>query len=104
MIFFWFFYYSLLIFICYLFTKIFKNKFINFFVIPLIFGIFGSIWFSNPGNPQLAPIISILFLESSIIDSNGIQRLMRPMISTVFFLEILSLLYFLKTKKIFKKK
>ena len=103
MILFWIFYYLLLIFICYLFIKTFKNKFLNFFLVPIIFGIFGSIWFSNPGNPQLAPIISILFLEASIIDSNGIQRLIRPMVSTIFFLEILSLLYYLKTKKNFQK-
>jgi len=102
MIIFWLFYYLVLIFICYSLTKIINNKFIKFFLIPIIFGIFGSFWFTQPGGNEIAPIISILFLESSILESNGIDRLLRPAISFIFLLELISLIYFFYSKKTFK--
>ena len=99
---FWFFYYLGLILICYSLSKFIDNKFIRFFFIPVIFGIFGSFWFIEPGRTEIAPIISILFLESSILESNGINRLIRPAISFIFLLEFISLIYYFYTKKIFK--
>ena len=102
MIFFWFFYYLVLIFICYSLSKIINYKFIKFFLIPIIFGIFGSFWFIEPGGKEIAPVISIIFLESSIIESNGFNRLIRPIISFTFLLELISLIYYLYTKKTFK--
>ncbi len=97
----WFLYYFSLILVCYLFSKILSNKFIKFFFIPVLFGIFGSIWFIEPGSNEVAPIVSIIFLESSILDSNGNNRLLRPMVSFVFVFQIISLLYyfFIKNSK-----
>ena len=102
MIFFWFFYYFVLIFICYSLSKIISNKFIKFFLIPIIFGIFGALWFTEPGGNEIAPIISILFLESSILESNGFDRLIRPLVSFIFLLELISLIYYFYTKKTLK--
>ena len=100
----WIIYYFLIFLICYLFSKWNKNKFINYFFIPIIFGVFGSLWFINPGDSSLAPIISIIFLESSIMDSNGLERLIRPLISSILILEILSIvLYFLRKIKTSKR-
>lgn len=97
----WFLYYFSLILVCYLFSKILSNKFIKFFFIPALFGIFGSLWFIEPGSNEVAPIVSIIFLESSILDSNGNNRLLRPMVSFVFVFQIISLLYyfFIKNSK-----
>jgi len=94
----WFLYYFSLILVCYLFSKILSNKFIKYFFIPVIFGIFGSFWFIEPGSNEVAPIVSIIFLESSILDSNGNNRLLRPMVSFVFVFQIISLLYYFSTK------
>lgn len=102
MIFFWFIYYSILILICYLFIKLVSNNFIKFFFTPILFGIFGSFWFLEPGGYEIAPIISILLLESSILEFNGLGRLLRPAISFIFFLELISLIFYFYTKKIFK--
>ena len=99
MIFFWSLYFLSLILICYFFSKIIKNRFIKYFFIPIILGIFGSIWFINPGGTSLAPTISIMFLESSIVEPNKIERLLRPMLSTIFILEILSLTLFVLKKR-----
>ena len=102
MIILWVFYYLFLIFICYSLSKIINNKFIKFFLIPIIFGIFGALWFTEPGGNEIAPIISILFLESSILESNGFNRLMRPLVSFIFLLELISLIYYFYSKKTFK--
>ncbi len=102
MIFFWFFYYLILIFICYSLSKVIQNKFIKYFLIPIVFGVFGSIWYLGPGKSEIAPTISILFLELSIIESNGIERLLRPIISLIFFLEIISLIYYFTHKRFSK--
>ena len=99
MIFIWIFYYFALTSLCYFFIKINKNKFIKFFFTPIIFGIFGSIWFLKPGSSELAPIISIIFLESSIIEPNGLNRLLRPMVSYIFLSEIISLIIYLNLKR-----
>tara|TARA_Y200000002_G_C22526123_1_gene597748 strand:- start:481 stop:795 length:315 start_codon:yes stop_codon:yes gene_type:complete len=100
---FWIFYYCILILNCFLFFKFIKNKFIKFFFIPIIFGVFGSVWFTKPGSLEISPIISILFLESSIINSNGYERLIRPLISFIIVFQMISLVYYLffsrKTKK-----
>ncbi len=102
MIIFWLFYYLVLIFICYSFAKIINNKFIKFFLTPIVFGIFGALWFIEPGGNEIAPIMSILFLESSILESNGFNRLIRPLVSFIFLLELISLIYYFYTKKTFK--
>tara|TARA_X000000368_G_scaffold397004_1_gene365748 strand:- start:1195 stop:1500 length:306 start_codon:yes stop_codon:yes gene_type:complete len=94
----WLLYYFSLILVCYLFSKILSNKFIKFFFIPVLFGIFGSFWFIEPGSNEVAPIVSIILLESSILDSNGNNRLLRPMVSFVFVFQIISLVYYFTTK------
>ena len=76
----------------------------NFFLTPIIFGLFGSIWFIEPGSYEFSPIASIFFLEASIIESNGINRLIRPLIGFIFLLELISLSYYFYLKRTFKKK
>jgi len=102
MIFFWFFYYLVLIFICFSLSKIIQKKFIKYFLIPVIFGIFGSLWYVEPGKNEIAPIISILFLELSILESNGINRLLRPALSFILFLELISLISYFTHKRFSK--
>ena len=101
---FWIVYYSLLFFLTYLFLNITSNKFLRYFFAPILIGVFGSLWFIEPGNPEIAPIISILFLELSIIESNGFERLFRPMIGFIFILELVSLTYYFLKKRLFKKR
>ena len=102
MIFFWFFYYLILICICFSLSKVIRNKFIKYSLIPIIFGIFGSLWFVEPGKNEMAPIISIIFLELSILESNGINRLLRPAISFIVFLEFISLISYFIYKRFSK--
>ena len=96
----WLIYYLILIITCYFLTRIISNK---FFSIPIIFGTFGSIWFIEPGSSEVAPIISIIFLESSILESNGLGRLLRPTISFIFLLQLISMAFYFYTNKAFKR-
>ena len=69
--------------------------------IPIILGLFGSFWFIEPGSSKIA-IISILFLESTILETNGLNRLIRPMISSIFLLELFSLFIYIFKKNFLK--
>ena len=100
----WVIYYLFLFFLILIFINLTSNKFIKFFFTPILIGIFGAFWFIEPGSNDLAPIFSILFLETSILDSNGLERLMRPLIGFIFLLEVFSLIYYFFLKKIPKKK
>ena len=99
-----FFYYLILFFLLYLFVQTINNKFIRYFFSPVLLGIFGSFWFIEPGSNNIAPIISIMFLEASILEPNGTDRLIRPLVSFIFLLELISLLVYFGNKKILRKK
>lgn len=101
---FWIFYYLMLLGICIIFSKTNNNKFINYLFVPIVFSFFGSVWFTSPGSDNLAPIFSILFLELSIIESNGINRLIRPLIVSILVFQLLSFLYYFYRKTSQKEK
>ncbi|MAV58968.1 MAG: hypothetical protein CMG07_03340 [Candidatus Marinimicrobia bacterium] len=61
------------------FCNSYKKKTLKIFIFAFIFGTLSGVWFVEPGNLNLAPIISILFLENTILSSNGVLRLIRPM-------------------------
>lgn len=103
MIFFWLFYYLLLTIISYFFINTIKNKFLIYFFTPVLFGFFGAVWFVKPESYDLAPIFSILFLELSIIEFNGMSRLLRPLLTSIFILQLFSLLIYFYQKKIKRK-
>lgn len=103
MIFFWLSYYLLLILICFFAIKALKNRFLVYFFTPVLFGFFGAIWFLKPGNYDLAPISTIIFLELFVVESNGLYRLLRPLLATIFIFQIVSLLYFFIQKEANKK-
>ena len=90
--------------ICITFSKTNNNKFINYFFVPIIFSFFGSVWFVKPGSDELAPIISILFLELSIIESNGIKRLIRPLLASIFLFQSISFVYYFYKRRDSKMK
>jgi len=103
MILFWFSYYLLLIVVCYFFIKTIKNKFLVYFFTPVLFGFFGAVWFVKPESYNLAPIFSIFFLEFSIVEPNGINRLLRPLLASIFILQLFSFLVYFYQKR-FKRK
>ena len=100
MIFFWLFYFFINFLISFSVFKILNNKFLGIVLAFLVFGTLSGIWFIYPGSQNLAPIVSIFFLENTIVESNGLIRLLRPL----FFLNSILLifgivLFFLMRKK-----
>ena len=96
----WLIYILLTLIISFLLSLFVKNNFLKFFVFFLILSIFTSFWFVEPGSSELAPIMSILILESAVVESNGFLRLMRPLIFSIFLGIIFCIGFYLyKTKK-----
>ena len=104
MLIFWIFYYLLSFLISLSVYKLFSSRVAGFTVAIFVFGLLSGTWFIYPGNQELAPIASILFLESTIIESNGYLRLLRPfIISTLLGLFFAVILIFINKKLRFYK-
>ena len=84
MIYFWILYFLLSLIISFSFYKIFNSSALKILVFSTFFGLSNGVWFVLPGSDTLAPAISILILENTVIESNGYIRLMRPMLVSFF--------------------
>ncbi len=89
---FWIAYFFLSLLICLFVSKLFNNFYLRFTIFLILMTCLCSFWFVKPGNMELAPIFSIILLENSISDNNGLIRVIRPM--GVFFI-IFSISFFL---------
>ena len=104
MLIFWTIYLILSFLISFAFYKLFSHQRLGFLSSIILFGLLSGVWFIYPGSQELAPIISILFLENTIIESNGSLRLFRPFLISIFVGLFLSLIYvFLKKRLGFRK-
>ena len=90
-------YFLLSILISYLLTLFSSKRFLKILMFSLSISIFSTFWFKVPGESTLAPIVSIILLESTILEGNGVYRVMRPLALTFF-------LFFLVTVFLWKKK
>lgn len=79
MIFFWIFYFLLTVSICYIVSLLINNKILSTLVFLTLLAFLSSVWFKTPGDSLIAPIFSIFVLESLILESHGVMRLLRPL-------------------------
>ena len=79
MIFSWIAYFVLSFGISYLISKFSKRRFLKVLLFSFSLAALSTVWFKNPGENLIAPIISIFLLESTIFENNGFSRLMRPL-------------------------
>ena len=100
MIFFWILYFLLSFLISLAFYKLFSWRKLGFILSIILFGLLSGVWFIYPGSQELAPIASILFLENTIIESNGYLRLFRPFLISLFLGLFLGLIYIFFRKKL----
>ena len=56
-----------------------------------------TVWFKSPGEDEIVPIISIFLMEYTILENNGVERILRPLAFVSFFL-IMTALIILKRK------
>ncbi len=105
MLIFWSLYFVLSILISYSFFKLFTHQILGFIFSVILFALLGGVWFIYPGSQELAPIASILFLENTIVESNGYLRLFRPLLISLFLGLFLSLIFiFLRKKLVLRKR
>tara|TARA_B000000557_G_C20776125_1_gene444272 strand:+ start:861 stop:1157 length:297 start_codon:yes stop_codon:yes gene_type:complete len=96
---FWIAYIFISIFLCFLFSLFVKKTYLKLIIFNIFFSLFLSVWFINPGSETLAPVASIFLLELFIIDSSGLERILRPLVATFIFSFLVSLIYyFLRSK------
>ena len=104
MLIFWIIFIMLSFLISFSFYKLFSSKFLGFVAAILIFAFLSGVWFVYPGSQELAPITSILFLENTIVESNGHLRLFRPFLIFLFIGLFLGLIFVFLRKMLFVKK
>ena len=102
---FWISYFFLSFLISFAFYKLFTYQTLGFIFSIIIFGLLSGVWFIYPGSQELAPITSILFLENTIVESNGYLRLFRPFLISLFIGLFFGLLYvFLRKRLSFRER
>ena len=77
--FFWIIYLTFSLTIAFLFSMLVKKRLLKFLLFFISLGLLSAIWFKNPGSSEIAPVISIFFLENTILENQGIMRLIRPL-------------------------
>ena len=90
---FWLIYIFFSLIISFLISKFFNKKFLKILFFSFTLAVLLSIWFKEPGSTNFAPIISIFILESSILESHGLMRILRPLSLSIFFALIFSGIY-----------
>ena len=96
MIFFFTLYFLLSLAISFLLSLISSKRLFKIFIFSVSFSLFSTFWFSVPGEQNLAPIFSILFLELTIFEGNGIYRVLRPLALTFLVFFTISLIFWKK--------
>lgn len=99
MIFSWIAYFVLSFGISYLISKFSKRRFLKVLLFSFSLAALSTVWFKNPGENLIAPIISIFILESTILEGNGLIRIIRPMGFVSFFIILISLFLWKKNTK-----
>ena len=100
MLVFWTLYFILSSLISFAFYKLFSHRGLGFIFSIILFGLLSGVWFIYPGSQELAPIASILFLENTIVESNGYLRLFRPFLISIFVGLFFGLIFIFFKKKL----
>tara|TARA_S200000501_G_scaffold377914_1_gene438126 strand:- start:1068 stop:1343 length:276 start_codon:yes stop_codon:yes gene_type:complete len=86
------------------FYKVISNRFFGLIIASIILGSLLGVWFIEPESRNLAPIISIIFMENTLIESNGLARVLRPLTAFILLVLISVLIFLFLKKVIFKKR
>lgn len=97
MMFFWLLYFLISFFISFLLSLLVENRISKIIIFTISLSSMFAVWFKIPGSNNIAPILSIFFLESTILDNNGLERILRPL-GLMFFLSIVIAIFLFKKK------
>ena len=95
MIFFWFIYIVLSFLISYIFSLFAEKRLLKILIFSFFIAITLTVWFRAPGESYLSPVLSNFLLESTILDDNGLIRILRPFL-VVFISSFVSCYFFWK--------
>ncbi|MFL2731884.1 MAG: hypothetical protein ACJ0HB_00195 [Gammaproteobacteria bacterium] len=93
---FWLIYLILTVALSYIFSSMVKNRFLKVLIFSFILSLFATFWFKNPGSNSLVPVFSIFLVESTIVENNGLIRILRPFSFIFSLIFIASLLFWKK--------
>ena len=99
MIFFWLLYFLISLLISYLLSLLVDKRILKAIIFAISLSLMCSVWFKIPGASDIAPIISIFLLETTILDNHGLQRILRPLGFISLIIIILGLFLFKKKSK-----
>ena len=99
MIFFWVLYLVIALIMSYSISFFFKKRFLKIFFFSFSLSLMISIWFKIPGENYIAPIITVFLLENTILDDNGVIRLLRPLLFSTLIIFFVTLLFWKKKPK-----
>ena len=99
MIFFWSSYLFLSCLLSLLLSLLVKNRFFKVIVFCFSLALMTTVWFKSPGENLIAPIISIFILEHTILENNGVERILRPLGFVSFFLSMIALFIWKRRSK-----
>ena len=58
-----------------------------------------TVWFKNPGENIVVPIFAIFILETTILENNGFERIIRPLSLITFLLTLITFFSWKKKSK-----
>jgi len=80
-------------------SGLFKYRLKKYLFFFISLGIINAVWFKVPGSIEIAPIISILILENTILEAHSLYRLLRPLTLFIFFGLVVAIIFWLKRPK-----
>tara|TARA_Y100000591_G_C21789603_1_gene675817 strand:- start:705 stop:1016 length:312 start_codon:yes stop_codon:yes gene_type:complete len=98
--FFWFVYFFLTLFISVLIRKLFNSRILKSLSFSFTFSFLISIWFSQSGSSDLAPIFSIMIFDMIQDRELSFMRLLRPFGLTFIIIFILDLVFNSRKKQV----
>ncbi len=99
MIIFWIIYFSLSFGISFFISKLVNKRVLKVLIFSICLVLLSSIWFKSPGENILVPSLTIFLLESTILEDNGLMRILRPMVLSTLFVAVISLFLWKKNTK-----
>ena len=99
MIFFWVTYLFFSCLLSLLLSLLVKNRIFKALVFCFSLSLMATVWFKSPGEDEIVPIISIFLMEYTILENNGIERILRPLGFVSFFLTMTALFIWKRKSK-----
>tara|TARA_B100000886_G_C20334090_1_gene453703 strand:+ start:212 stop:523 length:312 start_codon:yes stop_codon:yes gene_type:complete len=98
--FFWLLYFFLTLVISVLLRKFFHSRFLKSLSFSLTFSFLTSIWFSQSGSSDLAPIFSIMIFDMIQDSESNLIRLLRPFGLVFLIIFIVDLVFNFRRKQV----